>query len=219
MSKDKQVRTTSKQNETKNLILRYALKLFNEKGIEYVGVREIANDLNLRVGNVTYYFPVKDEITYAISKQLAELNSKTITVVDGLTMSDFLKRYHQVFENHYQYRCLFISFVQQFEQNIKVQKAYLKTQQARYATLKKNILELVENKFMKQQITENQINFLVSALSLTARFWLSEARVSYKHLSKKKVFKHYLELIAHLLYPYATKQGERQIETFLRSLK
>ena len=38
---------------TKEKLVSRALDLFNENGIEYVGMRELAADLNMRVGNVT----------------------------------------------------------------------------------------------------------------------------------------------------------------------
>ena len=42
---------------TREKILARALELYNEHGVEYVGVRELAKDLNLKGGNITYYFP------------------------------------------------------------------------------------------------------------------------------------------------------------------
>jgi len=200
------------------MILDHALALFNEKGIEYVGVREIANDLNLRVGNVTYYFPTKDDIVAAITTQLADLNSKTIRPIEGLTMTGFLTMYQKALGNHYLYRCLFISFVQQMERNKKLASDYFKTQQARFATLNKNIHELIENGYLKPATTDEQVKYLIASISLTARFWISESRITHRHLSKKQLFRHYLLVLTHLLSPYATKKGLKQIEDFCKIL-
>ena len=208
----------SKNNSTKDLILTHALKLFNERGVEYVGVREIAKDLNLRVGNITYYFPIKDDIVVAIANQLAELNNRSINPVEGLTMQGFLKMYKQIFENHYLFSCLFISFVQQMERNTKLEKSYMSTQQKRYQTLKINLTELMENKFLKNTVTEEQLEYLVAALSLTARFWLSESRIRFKGVAKNKIFKHYLTLISYHLAPYTTQKGQKEIKAFILSL-
>ncbi|MBK6566649.1 MAG: helix-turn-helix transcriptional regulator [Saprospiraceae bacterium] len=41
---------------TEKQILKSSLKLFNERGYHDVGMREIARELNLSPGNVTYYF-------------------------------------------------------------------------------------------------------------------------------------------------------------------
>ena len=47
---------------TEEKILAKALEMFNERGIEYVGMRELAATLNIRVSNITYYFPTKDDL-------------------------------------------------------------------------------------------------------------------------------------------------------------
>ncbi len=51
---------------TREIILDKALKMFNERGIEYVGLRELAGVLGIRVSNITYYFPTKDDLVYQL---------------------------------------------------------------------------------------------------------------------------------------------------------
>ena len=60
---------------TREKILDKALEMFNERGIEYVGLRELAAILDIRVGNITYYFPTKDDLVYEISMGLNQANS------------------------------------------------------------------------------------------------------------------------------------------------
>lgn len=204
----------SKKNQTKNLILDHALKLFNEHGIEYVGVRDIANDLGLRVGNVTYYYPTKNDIIEEITARLVELNAKTIVPVIGLTIRGFLEMYAQVFENQYVYRCLFINFIHHLEQNKEFEKNYIIRQNKRFEILRKNIAELVTTKYIKQKTTPEQRENILSNISLISRFWLSEARVKFKDAPKKKMIRHYMTLMAHNLYPYCTAKGRKEINDF-----
>jgi AcrR family transcriptional regulator len=42
--------------DTAKKILHKALELFNERGIEYVGMRELAASFGITIGNVTYNF-------------------------------------------------------------------------------------------------------------------------------------------------------------------
>ena len=51
-----------KVSETEERIVTKALEMFNQSGVEYVGMRELAAALDMRVGNVTYYFPTKDDL-------------------------------------------------------------------------------------------------------------------------------------------------------------
>jgi hypothetical protein len=47
--------------DTEERIVQVALEMFNKTGVEYVGMRELAMALDMRIGNLTYYFPTKDE--------------------------------------------------------------------------------------------------------------------------------------------------------------
>jgi AcrR family transcriptional regulator len=208
----------SKSNTTKKMITDHALQLFNRKGIDNAGVREIAKNLGLRVGNITYYFPTKDDLVAELSASLAVLNSNVRRAVDKLTLTGFLQTYRQIFENHYRYRCLFAGYLQLFERNPKVKKQYTRTQQMRFTTLTGNIRELMDNGRLKKSITEAELHMIVSSLALTTRFWLPESRLSYRNYSKEQLFGHYLSLVAHLLTPYATATGKNEIRVFLRSL-
>src|SRR5688500_13145491 len=96
---------------TKQKILDKALQMFNERGIEYVGLRELAGILDIRVGNITYYFPTKDDLVYALSQELSRKNSEIIVPSTDLTMFGFLGIQHKVFQHHVQFRCLMLSFV------------------------------------------------------------------------------------------------------------
>jgi AcrR family transcriptional regulator len=96
---------------TKEKIFTKALELFNNEGVEYVGMRELAAHLNMRVSNITYYYPTKDDLVFAISQGLKEANSKIVVENDNITLLAFLNMLKQVFHNHVKYRCLLLSFV------------------------------------------------------------------------------------------------------------
>jgi len=201
----------------KQLILDKALEMFNERGIEYVGLRELAAKLNMRVSNITYYFPTKDDLVYEISLELTRKNSMVIVADSTLTMRGFLGMLHQVFKNHLQFRCLLLSFVHVMEQNKVVAASYKRTQKTRNDTLKVNIDTLEKSGYLKvEEVEENE--FLVSTLALVSRFWISEAAVSLRHLTEADQIKHYLRLIARLLLPYTTTKGKKEIRLFLQEL-
>ena len=55
-----------KAGGTAERILEYAREAFNERGVAAVGVREIARDLGLSPGNVSYHFPTKEALIRAV---------------------------------------------------------------------------------------------------------------------------------------------------------
>lgn len=66
----------------------------------------------------------------------------------------------------------------------------------------------------KYLITKSQaeIDFLVSAIALIARFWISEAAISFKNVSEEQQLQHYLNMIAQIFLPYTTAKGKRELE-------
>ncbi len=201
------------KSPTEKKIVQTALKMFNESGIEYVGMRELAGALKMRVGNLTYYFPTKDDLVNRLALDLAEENNKTIVTVEHVTMKTFFEILRQVFHNHVKYRCLMLSFVHVMQQNPIIAKRYSKIQSARNETWFKNILALREEKYISADTGE--IDFLVSTIGLIARFWISEAAISFKNLSEEQQLQHYTRMIARIFLPYATAKGRRDLETLL----
>lgn len=200
--------------DTEERIVQVALEMFNKAGVEYVGMRELAATLDMRIGNLTYYFPTKDDLVNRISLDLAEENNKTIVPIDRMTMKGFFEMLRQVFHNHLKYRCLMLSFVHLLERNPIIAKRYGKIQSRRNETWANNVMALQNGKYIT---TDNQaeIDFLVSTISLIARFWISEATVSNKGQSEQAQIAHYLHMIARIFLPYATSKGKKELEELL----
>lgn len=201
---------------TEEVILAKALKMFNNKGIEYVGMRELAAALGIRVSNITYYFPKKDDLVNRLSLELNKQNSQIVVSNKDLTIETFLEMFRLVFRNHLKYRCLLLSFVHLIEQNKKMSVRYKKTQSDRNATLRLNLKILVKSRYLKVN-NEGEIEFLVSAIALIVRFWISEAAVSLSHLKPEEQIYHYVSMIGRLLLPYLTVKGKEGLQKCMKS--
>ena len=202
---------------TREKILDRALEMFNERGIEYVGLRELAAILDMRVSNITYYFPTKDDLVFELSQELSLKNSEIIVDNKDLSMTDFLVMLQKVFANHYQFRCLLRSFVHIMTQNKQVLASYKKTQTRRQATLSSNIHTLVKAGYIKVE-NDGELNFLVSVLAIISRYWISEAAVFGQHLNKEQQVSQNLTLVTNLFMPYASPKARREMEAFREEL-
>lgn len=198
-------------------ILDKALEMFNERGIEYVGLRELAAVLDMRVSNITYYFPTKDDLVHTLSMELSQSNAGIIVAAKGITMEGFLQMLKSVFENHVRFRCLLLSVVHLLKQNKHMAAAYNKTQDVRNSTIMSNLKELVNGNYLVLE-GKDDLQFLVSTLSLVSRFWISEAEISNRQWSTRKQINHYLKLVTTLLTPYTTSKGKKEMERFIETL-
>jgi len=152
-----------------------------------------------------------------LSMDLNKLNSEVVVENEHLTMLTFLEMFHKVFQNHVKYRCLLLSLVHILEQNKVISEKYKNTQRTRNETMKLTLIHLQQTGYLNS-VSENKLHFLVSMLSLIARFWISEATVSFRNLSRDEQIRHYLILIVELFYPYCTETGKEEIQRFLEKI-
>ncbi|SEJ73201.1 transcriptional regulator, TetR family [Dyadobacter sp. SG02] len=205
-------------NATQEKISKRALELFNLKGIEYVGMRELAADLGIRIGNLTYYFPTKDDLVFSLSQAYTESNSKIHSDLPTNSLYDFLDKNKLLFENGLKYQCLLLSMVHLMEQNTRIAANYQgNVIQNRMAGLIRDIGILQENKYLKFGCEDDRL-LIISSNSLQSRFWLSEAVLTESRQNLASQLTHYLRMKAHLLRPYATKKGIGDIDRFVGEL-
>ncbi|MGV3599999.1 MAG: TetR/AcrR family transcriptional regulator [Dyadobacter fermentans] len=205
-------------NATQEKISKRALELFNLKGIEYVGMRELAADLGMRIGNLTYYFPTKDDLVFSISKAYTESNSKIHSDLPIKGLYDFLYKNKLLFENGLKYQCLLLSMVHLMEQNALIAANYQgNVMQSRMSGLVRDIELLEESKYLKFSCEDDKL-LIISSNSLQSRFWLSEAVLTESRSNLARQLTHYLRMKAHLFRPYASKKGIEDINRFVEEL-
>ncbi|HEY2581627.1 MAG TPA: TetR/AcrR family transcriptional regulator [Mucilaginibacter sp.] len=195
---------------TKEKIVEKALELFNNEGIEYVRMRELALALNMRIGNVTYYFPTKNDLVMEITQGLRRLNTQVIGMACH-DLKDFFTMYRQIFHNQYKYKCLFLSFVHLVSQNHLIAAHYKETEKRRKDSLRGHISAFIKNGYLVKTASGETTELIISHFSLISRFWLSESRISYDGQEIEVTIGHYLELMGEVLLPYVTAKGRREI--------
>lgn len=204
---------------TEAIILDRALELFNEKGVEYGGMRELAGILNMRVSNITYYFATKDDLIAAIAARLAEANGAIIQQHAPDSVKKLLEMYSIFFHNQYKYRCLLVSFVHLFNHHPGVAEQYKGTEKKRRQSLE-NILKRIQSKgYLKKVMDPTHIKLVIAHISLVSRFWISEARISYPDKDIEEVIKHYLLVLSEVFQPYVTIKGKKDIAEFCKAIQ
>ncbi len=199
---------------TREKILARALESFNERGVEYVGLRELAALLDMRVSNITYYFPTKDDLVNQLSIDLNQLNSEVWVIDEQLTMHGFLNMFKQAALNQVKYRGLLLSMVHLLTHNKTILARQKRTQADRNIILTENINRLIKAGYLKHSTDTRKI-YLVDTIGLMARFWISESAISFRQFDDEEKINHYLSMIANLLIPYATVKSKQQLAQFL----
>ena len=71
---------------------------------------------------------------------------------------------------------------------------------------------------LEPSTTNETISAIVATCTLTARFWLSEMRLSFNDIDPATVIDHYLAIIAHALWNPATPAARQQLQPFLEGI-
>jgi AcrR family transcriptional regulator len=209
MSKKVEEKTSPREK-----ILETALQLFNEQGIEYIGVREIAKQMGLKGGNITYYFPTKDDLVAALSEELEQVNNQTIVRPETPSLKGFLGMFHQAFINHYRFRCIFMSLPLLIRQNPKLADRYIgKVQQQRRNTLKAFLGQLQKQNILVN-VSEEEMERILTFLGMTARTWISDSLIAHRDKSPEWCIRNYLLILGSFLSAYCTESGRQEIRDY-----
>ncbi len=207
---------SKKKKPTRDLILNKALELINEKGMEYVGLREIASILGIRVSNITYYFPTKDDLVNHFTLELNQANEAIFTDETDLTVATFLEKLHQAFLNQIKYRGIMLSMVHIITNNKIISSRHKATQVKRNGTLLQYLHLLGDGGYLEAQGDET-FERLAETIAIIAKFWISESAISYKDIKLEDQIQFTLALIANTIKPYCTKDAHLEIERYFAS--
>ncbi len=204
---------------TRQAILDRSRELFNEHGLESVGVRDLARDLGLSPGNVSYYFPKKEDLIAALMGELAARNTANVAdLTTSENLADLLERYRRTFEAQYEYRFLpraIVHIIESFP-DLAARYRQVETKRRQGLTL---ALESMIGTELKRDVDAETLAVVVGTFTLVARFWLSEARISFPESDPLELIDHYLAILAHSLWSPATASGRRSLRPLLAGIR
>lgn len=195
-------------SSTRQRILDHALSRFNDAGVEAVGIREIARELGLSPGNVSYHFPRKDDLVAALAAELGVRNEGALDLPERTVRAeDFLEAFRRVYRNQVEFRFLALSVVHLVEHIDAFRGGYGDVVRARRAMVRQWLIALREHGEIGNGVSEEDLERLVAHCTFISRFWLSEKRVTFPEAAFDDAIEHYLGLIADLLARWATPKG------------
>jgi AcrR family transcriptional regulator len=188
---------------TRALVLERARELFNARGIDNVGVRDLARELGLSPGNLSYWFPRKEDLVRALLDELAERNARRHSPSGPPDLDGLLLGFEAALRSQLDYRCLTESIVHVTRTWPELAERYRLVEHTRRAQLTDALRRLASEGVLRDLCAADDQARVVGTWSLIARFWMSEARLSYAEHDDDTIVRHYVALAAHALRPYA----------------
>ena len=192
----------------KDKILTTALSLFNQHGIESISLKAIAKNLEISYGNVTYHFPNKHKLVAQLYNNMLTAHHAVLEhfqETDQLLESIILAPL-QTFKISLEYRFLFVDVVaikRKYTTIIEQQSAGNQQQMQQLLPL---FEQLKLDGFLRQEVSKEQILFLMQASNAIRTFFfinLDESTIVYS----KTLEQAYLKQVNQLLWPYLSPQG------------
>ena len=190
--------------QTKNLIQRKALELFNKKGVRNVTLRDVAKELDKSYGNITYHFPTKEHL-------LTEIFFDSISKISNVERLDLahmntFEKYIRISELNYLFlKKYFFIILDKRDLQIIYPKLFNKIDFNNLILKEKRIsilIELQKEGLLKKNLTTSVFDFILElTLGITNTFFQDfEQKVDLK--------KEYITKMKKLLFPYLTDKGK-----------
>jgi len=194
-------------NQTRQNIIQAAIRLFNERGVVNVSFRDIADELQISPGNVTYHYKTKQELmdsvyrymiktleAMAIGNQLMNPNKDQLEVARGYLEHIFQFRFF--YQDTLEIIRSFPELAVLHEEQVEQEKAIIKN--LMFMSVGKG--DLIPEPF------DGLYNSLAHSIWMTLHFWLTQQIIRGEHKNDLEIG---LITVANLLYPYTTDKGKK----------
>jgi AcrR family transcriptional regulator len=197
---------------TKQDILASALRILNGRGLSALSLRAVAEDLGLSPGNVSYHFPRKESLVAELVARHGAGNQRRLAR-EVASFDEFFDLFRDLFRNQYEHRGLVLALPDIMETFEQLRGDYRKVESSRRQRLFALLVSLREHGVLSG--TDRELSRVVSHVTLIARFWIGESRVSYSKHGQDRVFAHYLALIADVVQPYTSAAHRDELAPYL----
>lgn len=200
--------------DTKQIILKTALDLYNTQGVHAVTSRHIAAEMGISAGNLHYHFKQTDEIIKTLYGQLAADFDAIISGMESFEDAQ-LEMLHAAavrsFELVYKYRFIFLHFVEISMRIPSIRKDYHELTKRRTKEFLSIFDQLKAKGIFRKDLPESLWEGLVQQIFIVADFWLSNNELTIR-LKGSNAVKHYAGLFFRMFYPYLTPTALRNIQ-------
>ncbi|MCW3463493.1 TetR/AcrR family transcriptional regulator [Chitinophaga nivalis] len=199
--------------DTKTLILKTALELYNSQGVHTITSRHIAAKMGISPGNLHYHFKHTDEIIRTLYTQLSADFDAIVSVAESpenVQLETIHAFFIRSFELVYKYRFIFLHFVEISLRIPDIRKDYYALTQRREKQFIAIFEELKSRGIFRKDLTETLQQALVTQIFIMGDFWLSNNELTLR-LRGSKAIKHYSNICYMMFYPYLTPSARSSL--------
>lgn len=201
---------------TDRRILQHARRAFNERGVAAVGIREIARDLGLSPGNLSYHFPTKEALIAAMIRESHTQNTATLNPPQPRRdFADLDAGIRTVMQRDLEHRWLMRNYVGLMLGMPALRELHDQLQVPRAARANTIIDDLIGAGLLDEQKVAPRRDELRRQLFTQIFFWLPSALASSPDRDPADDIDGAARAAMALFLPYCTTAGRKQLDALL----
>ena len=206
--------------KTRDKILLKSQELFNKKGLAQVSVRNICDDLQISLGNFTYYFPDKQQIVVELyQKMISELESIAVSPKIDKSSILYLLHYHkQVFAIETHYKFFFLNTFELINNHADIRQTYLRHVEAEKERMTGLMKLYIEVGVLRNDVDPAFIDKMLDLNLMVSSFWMIDAELRYPGQEKQKLL-HYLQLCCSIIEPHLSEPALQEFRNFFKKIR
>lgn len=200
--------------KTKDKIKVKATELFNKKGFRNVTLREVAKELDISYGNVTYHFKTKREVIMFLYKDML---TETKQILKAFDISNLFKGILDApkltFKISMKYLFFYVDFVeikrhyQDLAKQIEIDNEKRKTS---YLLL---LNQLQKQEILRNDLTQPDLDYLMNLSGAVRTFFFINLHPT--NFNDPDLEAKYVNYVNKLVYPYLTQLGTEKYKEYL----
>lgn len=194
--------------KTRKRILDISRKLFNEKGYQNVRMRDISSQLNISVGNLTYYFKKKEDILKTLMADVAPIDE-----IDEISLFSLHQLLGDMLTSIKDYLFFFVSDELSILDN-EFAKMNNENVESLHNHLQKMIMQLKNEGYFIEDFKESTIEAIVEMIMLAHLSWARKVNlygIDYYPISL------FLQYHWQLFSPFLTTKGHDELNQIFQN--
>lgn len=199
--------------DTKQRILETARQLYNVHGLTKVSQRQIADEMGISPGNLTYHFKKKQELNLALYEELVTNFDQLFEHVnlETLTMQFFVGFADAMYDTMQRYRFFFVDIIQLMRSNEQIAKHYRELLVLRKQQFDTISQVLIQKGLLQAESRPGTYQGVFNLLQIVMDFYCSAQELNpFTRGENDKA--HFSQLILQVIAPYLTESGKSSLE-------
>ena len=199
--------------KTKENILNVSCRMFNEKGVDAISIAQIASEMSISTGNLTYHLSRKKDIVAAHLNTLKQELSQTVVDFPYTgTAAEYYSALFAMFDKSWDYRYLFNGGNYLIHQELLTRDEYASLIDKMYFVTTQQCEKLIDSGAMKPIPEPNNIKTLVDCIWWQWLGWLgSNLLEGGQTENRQQIVQSGLKHMLFLFQPYLNEHFIQQV--------